>query len=361
LNQRDKVLEGGRKGANSFVGLFSFNKLGAFCHLIAGTTPKSTAVGLCFQLKEISNYSWLDGVNIMAIKLSIIIPTKNRARMVQTLLNSVRELVGLDKFQPQIIVGDNNSQDETSELLHTIAKNFPLPLTLLKVEERGKSAVMNEASRVARGDVLAFLDDDVVVQADWLCAVQQFFQEKEYQTAQGVIRIRPPRAENLEIHTLINRYRTIPNIDFGPEIEHFHSLNGANFAVSRLALDRVGPFDERLGPGASGTSEDVDFARRLYREGFKIGYMREAVVYHSIDPIRLTEDYFKTHHKRQGHSRVLMNDKGIGRIFFNLGRATAQFAFYSLGKSERDRYRSKGRIYHYLGMLETKLKNRNSV
>jgi GT2 family glycosyltransferase len=316
---------------------------------------------LCFQLKEISNDSWLDGVNIMTIKLSIIIPTKNRARMVQTLLNSLRELVGLDKFQPQIIVGDNNSQDETSELLHTIAKNFPLPLTLLKVEERGKSAVMNEASRLARGDVLAFLDDDVVVQANWLCAVQQFFQEKEYQAAQGVIRIRPPRTENLEIHTLINRYRTIPNIDFGPEIEHFHSLNGANFAVSRLALDRVGPFDERLGPGASGTSEDVDFARRLYREGFKIGYMREAVVYHSIDPIRLTEDYFKTHHKRQGHSRVLMNDKGIGRIFFNLGRATAQFAFYSLGKSERDRYRSKGRIYHYLGMLETKLKNRNNV
>ena len=56
-----------------------------------------------------------------------------------------------------------------------------------------------------------------------------------------------------------------------------------------------------------------------------------------------------------------MNDKGIGRIFFDLGRATAQFAFYSLGKSERDRYRSKGRMYHYLGMLETKLKNRNSV
>ena len=297
----------------------------------------------------------------MAIKLSIIIPTKNRARMVQTLLNSVRELVGLDKFQPQIIVGDNNSQDETWKLLHIIAKNFPFPLTLLKVKERGKSAVMNEASRVARGDLLAFLDDDVVVQADWLCAVQQFFQGKDCQAAQGVIRIRPPRAENREIHALINRYRTIPNIDFGPDIEHFHSLNGANFAVSRLALDRVGPFDERLGPGASGTSEDVDFARRLRREGFRIGYMREAVVYHSVDPIRLTEDYFKTLHKRQGHSRVLMNDKGIGRIFFDLGRATAQFAFYSLGKSERDKYRSKGRIYHYLGMLETKLKNRNSV
>jgi glycosyltransferase involved in cell wall biosynthesis len=55
----------------------------------------------------------------MAIKLSIIIPTRNRARMVQTLLGSVRELVGLEKFQPQIIVGDNNSQDETWKLCIT--------------------------------------------------------------------------------------------------------------------------------------------------------------------------------------------------------------------------------------------------
>lgn len=297
----------------------------------------------------------------MTIKLSIVIPTRNRARMVQTLLDSLKEVVGLERYLPEIIVGDNNSQDETWKLLHTLTKSFPVPLTLLKVKKRGKSAVMNEASRTATGEVIAFLDDDVVVQADWLCAVQQFFQEKEYQAAQGVIRIRPPRSENREIHTLINRYRTIPSIDFGPDIKHFHSLNGANFAVSRQALNRVGPFDERLGPGASGTSEDVDFARRLCREGLSIGYMREAVVYHSIDPIRLTENYFKTHHKQQGHSRVLMSDKGIGRICFDLGRATAQFAFYSLGKSERDRYRSKGRIYHYLGMLETKLKNRKSV
>ena len=296
----------------------------------------------------------------MARKLSIIIPTRNRARLVQTLLNSIRELAGLDKFQPQIIVADNNSQDETPKLLHSIAQNFPLPLTLLKTERRGKSAAMNEASQVAHGNVLAFLDDDVVVQSNWLRAVEEFFQEKDYQAAQGVIRIQPAGAETLETRKLINRYRTIPNIDFGPQTENFHSLNGANFAVSRHALDIVGPFDERLGPGAAGTSEDVEFARRLRQNGFRIGYMREAIVYHSVDPIRLTEDYFKIHHKKQGHSRVIMNDKGIGRIFFDLGRATAQFAFYSLGRNERDRYRSKGRIYHYLGMLETKLKSRNS-
>jgi hypothetical protein len=56
----------------------------------------------------------------------------------------------------------------------------------------------------------------------------------------------------------------------------------------------------RLGPGASETSEDVEFARRLRQKGFQIGYMREAIVYHSVDPMRLPEDYFKIHHKQQG-------------------------------------------------------------
>lgn len=116
----------------------------------------------------------------------------------------------------------------------------------------------------------------------------------------------------------------------------------------------MGYFDERLGPGAAGASEDVDLAQRLRRSGISIGYMREAVVYHRVDQRRLTEDYFRTIHKLQGKSRMLMRDRGIMQIFFDLGRVMAQYAFHSIIGRERARYRSKGRIYHYLGMLETK-------
>ena len=134
--------------------------------------------------------------------------------MVQTLLDSLKDARGVGQIPAADYCWGQQFPRRNVELLQTIAKTFPLPLTLLKVKKRGKSAVMNEAARVARGDVLAFLDDDVVVQANWLCAVQQFFQEKDYQAAQGVIRIRPPRSENREIHALINRYRTIPNYRF---------------------------------------------------------------------------------------------------------------------------------------------------
>jgi glycosyltransferase involved in cell wall biosynthesis len=293
--------------------------------------------------------------------ISIIVPTKDRSVELKGLLNSIREVRGLNKFQLEIIVGDNDSTDATWDTLLEETKQFPSVLRPLKVKTPGKSSVLNEAIRAAHGDVLAFVDDDVVVDVGWLQAIVTFFQTGNYQAGQGVIRIQAPDSGNSEIQRLIHRYRTVPNLEFGPHIQEVHSLNGANFAVSRNALNRVGPFNERLGPGASGTSEDVEFARRLIREGFRIGFMREAVVYHSVDRLRLTEDYFRTIHKRQGHSRVIMSNRGIGRIFFDLVHAAARFGFHSLGRRERDRYRSKGRMYHYLGMLEAKLNNRHGM
>lgn len=291
----------------------------------------------------------------MAKTISIIIATKDRSAELKALLNSIRQVRGLDKFQLEIIVGDNNSTDGTWDTLVSESKQFPA-LHPLKVKTPGKSSVLNQAIRVAQGEVMAFLDDDVVVDVGWLEAIENFFKTGNYPVGQGAIRIQVTDGEGSETRRLLQRYRTIPNLEFGLDVQEVHSLNGANFAVLRTGLDKVGGFNERLGPGASGTSEDVDFARRLLREGFRLGYMREAIVYHRIDASRLTEDYFRSHHKRQGHSRILMEDKGLGRIFLDLARAAAQFAFYSLGKKERDRYRSKGRMYHYLGMLGAKLK-----
>jgi GT2 family glycosyltransferase len=174
-------------------------------------------------------------------------------------------------------------------------------------------------------------------------------------TGQGVIRISALESQDPEIRELLQRYRTIPHLEFARDVGDLHSLNGANIALRREVFDRIGGFDERLGPGASGTSEDVELAQRVRGAGMKIGYMREAIVYHRIDPSRLTEGYFKAIHKRQGASRLLFKQQSSGQILFDLCRVSAQYSFYSIIGNVRDRYRNKGRIYHYLGMLESKL------
>lgn len=290
----------------------------------------------------------------MAPKFSLIIPTKNRHALIKGLLDSIKRLKSLDRIRPEIIVGDNVSNDQTWEVLQREAANFPVPLLPFRFNTGGKSAVLNKALQLANGEVLGFVDDDVTMDPAWLEALEGFFATSKFKVAQGRIAIQLPAIKDSDTERLIERYRTIPRLEKSVTTKQLPSLNGANFAVSREVIQRVGGFDERLGPGASGTSEDVDLARRLMRSGIAIGYMAGAIVYHSVDRERLTEDYFKFIHRLQGKSRLIIKDRTLTHILLELSRVSTHCAFYSIFGGERRLYRSKGRIYHYLGMLEAK-------
>ena len=293
-------------------------------------------------------------MSVRSFRPTIIIPTKNRVSLLSQLLESIERLDAGNGTRPEIIVADNDSQDDTYARINAKAGNFPLPVRAVKVTRPGKSAAINDALKVASGEVVAFLDDDVVVDNNWLSAVDVFFRQGEYRVGQGIIRLPSPEKDEPEIQELVERYRTIPRLEYKAKLKTIRSLNGANFFVERKVFDEIGGFDERLGPGASGTSEDVDFARRLARANIAIGYAPEAIVYHSVDRARLTEEYFKQSHWRQGGSRFLIRQHGTPAILFDLARATVSYALNSIRGRERGRYRSKGRIYHYLGMLEAK-------
>ena len=289
-----------------------------------------------------------------SFRATIIIPTKNRVDVLSQLLDSIGQLDTIEGIVPEIIVADNDSQDDTYERVNAAAGCLPAAVRTVKVSRPGKSAALNEALKLATGDVVAFLDDDVVVDKNWLAAIENFFRNGKYQVGQGIIRLPAPEKDDPEILKLVERYRTIPKLEFKRQLNQIYSLNGANFFASREVFDRIGGFDERLGPGASGTSEDVDFARRLARANIAIGYVPQAIVYHRVDRSRLTEEYFKQRHLRQGGSRFLIRQRGNAAILFNLTRASLRYAYYTVRGKERDRYRCKGRIYHYLGMMEAK-------
>ena len=291
----------------------------------------------------------------MALTITVIIPTKNRCELIRELLNSLENLRGLARIQPNIIVGDNASADSTPQIVEMRKTSFPTELILLNVASPGKSAVLNQAIRRSTGEVLAFLDDDVVVDSSWLEEIENFFKSNPaHCVGQGKIRTGLGDSPDPEVRRLLQRYRTIPQLEFSSDIGDLHSLNGANIAIRRTVFDRVGYFDERLGPGASGTSEDVELAQRIRKAGMKIAYMPRALVYHRVDRERLTEKYFKQTHWRQGASRFLMKKRSSAEIICNLIRASGQYGYFTLFGKERDRYRSKGRIYHYLGMMDAK-------
>ena len=245
-------------------------------------------------------------------------------------------------------------------MLQQASGDFPVPMRLFQIPAPGKCKVLNQAIKIANGEILAFLDDDVIVAAGWLVALDKFFSEKSRLAAQGTIRIPPEDLKDPAIGRLIHRFRTAHHLEYDRSADNLNTLNGANMAIRREVFAQVGDFDLRLGPGASGTSEDVELALRIRQAGIKISYMPDALVYHELDHRRLTEAYFKALHQRQGISRLFYKDQSTSRIIFDLCRVSAQFGYYSLFGGERNRYRSKGRLYHYRAMLQAKLGIHNS-
>lgn len=286
--------------------------------------------------------------------LSIIIPTRDRCASLAGLIQSIKNANGFCDIRPEIIVADNNSSDDTARILEREARELPQLFRSIKVARAGKSAALNEAINIASGEVCVFLDDDVVVEPGWLESVQRYFADERYAVAQGVVRLAPVDAADPEIRRLFRRFRTIPVCEKPRGVQTVDSLNGSNMAVVRSVFGRVGTFNERLGPGMSGTSDDTELAQRVLDANIQIGFMAEACVFHLIERERLTESYFKLHHQRQGRSRLIYKQQTVGRIVFGLLRGLTGFAWHSLSGNERKKYRGKGRVYHYGEMLRIK-------
>jgi len=290
--------------------------------------------------------------------ISVIIPTRNRARSLDLLLKS------LDRLQPppvpyEVLVADNGSNDETAQILaqwRTGASNR----RVVRVNEPGKSRAVNQAIANSRGQLLAFLDDDVEASPEWLAEVWDYFTRHDCVAAQGSVLWPPEATADPELYALLDRYRTIVYLDLDPDTVRT-KLTGANMAVRRHAFNVVGVFNEKLGPGAAGLSEDNELADRIRRAGGWIGYMSRARVVHEIDRSRLTEEYFEEYHRRQGRSRFAYKHNGIfSSILPNLAKAAVNYTVYRMVGNTRREYRAKGRYYHYREMLDLALKQRQT-
>lgn len=293
--------------------------------------------------------------------ISIIIATAGRVESLRRLLESLHRVEGGDQIGCEIVVA-NNAADEAGaqavkELVSEYAQRGRYHCWQVREPLPGKCRAQNRAIPLARGSVLAFLDDDVEVTPGWLQAILDFFASFPHEVMQGSILMRDEDRKDPQLLKALERYRTIDFIDYGsPPGSDLRTLTGGNIAVRREVFQRVGMFDERLGPGRAGYSEDVEFAKRLLKAGMRIGYEPRVSVYNEMDPSRLTEESFRIRHERHGRSRLVQKNRSIFTIIPNLLRSIWTFGWYSLMGNERRKYRAKGRFFHYRAMLLEKFK-----
>ena len=296
---------------------------------------------------------------------SIVIATYDRWELLRGLLSSIREHFDTAGVEYEVIVADNSRNDEISKKIEQVVEVFRSSgrAEFRTVEEplAGKCRAQNAAIKLARGEIIAFFDDDVVVTPEWLNVAANFFKHEAFDVMQGPILV-PPEVEHDENFVRAQRkFRTINFVKYPSGLKEIKTLTGANMAVRRQLFSKIGVFNEELGPGRSGISEDVEFAKRVLKAGGRIGYEHRAAVYHIVDWSRLTEEFFRDRHEQQGRSRLIYKKQSLASIVPNLMRSVWTLAWYSMIGDVRNKYRAKGRYFHYRAMLTEKTKTSSRV
>ena len=246
------------------------------------------------------------------MKYSIVIATYKRARDLRETLQS---LAALQPDGPwEVIVVDNNSPDETRDVVLETAGTFPVELRYLFEREQGRSPALNAGIRAARGEIIVTTDDDVRVPPDWLNQAAEGLRRLECDYVGG--RVLPiwggPRPDWLPDRGG-KQWAVIALLDYGPAPIEFGTRVplGVNMAFRREALDRAGLFDPHTGRRA-GTllgQEVREWCIRARKAGVRGFYIPEMSLRHIIPADRLNKKYFRRWFYWRGISRAMLYER----------------------------------------------------
>jgi len=196
----------------------------------------------------------------------------------------------------EILVVDNNSSDQTRDVVEDFCLRYPRRFRYLLERQQGKSYALNAGIREARGDILAFTDDDVTVEPTWLNSLTSALHGSEWAGVGG--RVLPDRS--FSSPRWIPRENLYPlgplaMFDLGLEVDRLAEPPfGNNMAFRKQMFEKYGGFRTDLGPqpGSEIRSEDTEFGRRVLDGGERLRYEPSAVVYHAVPESRVRKKYF---------------------------------------------------------------------
>jgi glycosyltransferase involved in cell wall biosynthesis len=213
----------------------------------------------------------------------------------------------------ELVVVDNNSRDATRSVVEDFGRTSGVETRYVFESRQGLSHARNAGVKAVRGDIVAFTDDDVTVDVHWLQRLQEVFDQTDCLGVAG--RILPtwscPKPRWLEEDA---RYPLMAGVimtfDLGDQRGDLASPPfGANMSFRRSAFERYGLFRTDLGRVGAQLlgSEDTEFGRRLLGGDEKLVYEPGAIIYHPVDPARVTKRYFRSWYYSYGRSLVRAN------------------------------------------------------
>ena len=255
-----------------------------------------------------------------SLKLTVAIPTYNRASFLrQTLAGIAQQEFPRDHFE--VLVIDNNSTDDTRAVVAEFASAHPAPRHVLETKQ-GLDYARNRAIAEARGEMLVFADDDILMQPDWLAqlAAPLLGDPSRRIGAVGgeVIPIFPDGLPPwvAEWHAPL-AFRA----DAGP-LQAKYSPMGANLAFPKWVFEQLGVFHTALDRAAGNyfSGGDSEMIRRVRAAGLEVWFAPAAMVQHQMPASRTTFRYAARHAFDSARSRVIDRAGQPSATAYLLGR-----------------------------------------
>lgn len=193
--------------------------------------------------------------------ISFIIPAYNAQKTITTCLQSIIDCdYPLEK--KEIIVVNNNSTDLTEKIV------ADFPVTAIQETRQGRSIARNTGARIAKGEILAFIDADCKISPNWSKEIAKSFKTPQIGATQGPIIPISDGEENF-----LSRFRFYQSAHLTNDSHilmdvvsfKLPMINSACCAYSKMAFEFVGGFDEELE-----RHEDIDLSRRVFHAGFPV-------------------------------------------------------------------------------------------
>jgi glucosyl-dolichyl phosphate glucuronosyltransferase len=243
-----------------------------------------------------------------SIKITVVLCTYNRCDILAGALQSISASSLPDSVRWEVLIVDNNSTDHTREVAQGFCNRYPKLFRYLFEPRQGKSYALNSGIQEARGEVLAFMDDDVIVESTWLRNLTADLCSGQWVGAAGRILPQWPCIPPSWL-PVKEWYGMAPLVmfDLGPEAGPLTEAPfGTNMAFHRKMFEKYGDFRTDLGPRPNSEirNEDTEFAGRLMSAGERLKYEPQAVVYHLVPPKRLQKSYFLTWWYDKGRANI---------------------------------------------------------
>lgn len=202
--------------------------------------------------------------------ISVVIPTYNRLSFLKECLESLSNQTW-PRSHYEIIIVDDGSRNGTADYVQSFQERPNAPkVVYIRQSNRGPAAARNTGVKRAKGDIIAFIDDDCIASYNWLESITGVFREKSDVSACGT-----PAYSTEDIHSNNLKPHESKYLKF--EYAPLSLISTNNCAIYKDVFDKIGGFDESFSLTGG---EDPDLIYTLLARGYEVFQTSEMIVYH---------------------------------------------------------------------------------